>query len=234
MKVAISQPTFLPWQGYFALIDHVDYFFFLDNVQFLKRSWIQRNKIKSNDKEFFLTIPVKTKNKYLQEIKDVEIDYDNFKIEKILKTIKTNYSKTKFFDKYYETIESILKKKENRLMDLNVNLIERICSEIGINTSKKLVSQLDYEFSEKKTDLLKKICQIQKCNYYISTIGAKSYMGHLDKFEGTEIKINFFDYLNMKYHQIGQKFLSHLSIIDLLFNEGPNTLKILRKNFRIV
>ena len=68
MRIAISQPTFLSWQGYFALIDYVDLFVFFDNVQFVKRSWIQRNKIKSKNKELLLTIPVKTKGKRFQKI----------------------------------------------------------------------------------------------------------------------------------------------------------------------
>ena len=79
MRIAISQPTFLSWQGYFALIDYVDLFVFFDNVQFVKRSWIQRNKIKSKNKELFLTIPVKTKGKRFQKIEEVEINYDHFK-----------------------------------------------------------------------------------------------------------------------------------------------------------
>ena len=74
MKIAISQPTYLPWQGYFALIDYVDEFVFLENIQFNKRSWQQRNKIVSNEKEIFLTIPVKTKGKFSQNIFEVEID----------------------------------------------------------------------------------------------------------------------------------------------------------------
>ena len=80
MKIAISQPTYLPWQGYFALIDYVDEFVFLENIQFNKRSWQQKNKINSNGKELILTIPVKTKSKFYQKICDVEIaDFNKIK-----------------------------------------------------------------------------------------------------------------------------------------------------------
>ena len=82
MKIAISQPTFFPWQGYFALIDFVDEFIFLDNVQFDKRSWQQRNYIKLNNNRHLMTIPVISKNKFTQKIFEVEIDYSNFKIFK--------------------------------------------------------------------------------------------------------------------------------------------------------
>jgi hypothetical protein len=233
MKVAISQPTFLPWAGYFALIDYVDEFIFLDNVQFTKRSWMQRNKIKSNDKELYLTIPVNSKKKYLQKIKDVEIDYNHFKKNKILTSIKMSYSKSEFFNKYFGIVEKVFDKKNIKLVDLNISLITEISNAINIKTPKLILSNLDNNFSEINTNLLKKICQLRKCDEYISTIGAKNYMGDINKFEDTKINISFFEFFYSEYKQIGQKFITHLSILDLLFNEGPNTINILRKNFKL-
>ena len=84
MKIGISQPTFLPWHGYFALIDYVDIFVFLDTVQFVKRSWIQRNKIKNGDKEQWITIPIKTKHRRYQTIKDTKIDFTHLNKKKLL------------------------------------------------------------------------------------------------------------------------------------------------------
>ena len=234
MRLAISQPTFIPWAGYFSLIDYVDEFIYFDNVQFVKRSWMQRNKIKINDKEFFLTVSVNSKNKYLQKINEVKIDYINFDVDKILKTIQMNYSKSKYFEQYYDLILSIFKKRKIYLVDLNIDLIDEICKILSIKTKKTSISKLLDDLSEKNINLLKTICEYRNCNEYVSTIGAKDYMGDIDKFSNTNIKIKFFKYANKEYKQLGKKFIPYLSILDLLFNEGPNTINILRKNFEIV
>ena len=99
MKIAITQPTFLPWQGYFALISHVDEVVFLDDVQFEKRSWQQRNKIKFLEKEIILTVPVISKNKFHQRINEVNIDSKASYIRKHKASILQNYSKAKYFNK---------------------------------------------------------------------------------------------------------------------------------------
>ena len=101
MKIGISQPTFLPWQGYLALINYVDEFIILDDVQFDKRSWQQRNKIKLNNKELVLTIPVKTKGRYEQKIYEVAINNQTNFIEKHLKSIFLSYKKSKYFKNYF-------------------------------------------------------------------------------------------------------------------------------------
>lgn len=234
MKLAISQPTFLPWIGYFALIDYVDEFIFFDNVQFVKRSWVQRNKLKNNDKEFFITLAVNSKNRYLQKINEVKIDYSNFNIKKFLKTIQISYGKSKFFDKYFQNIVHIFNKESVYIVDLNINLINEICEIINIQTPRIISSNLFNDLKEKNVNLLKKICEKRNCEEYISTLGAKNYMGNLEKFSDTDIEIKFFRYLNKEYNQTGKNFIPSLSILDLLFNEGPNTLKILRQNFEII
>ena len=98
MKISISQPTFLPYEGYFHLIDNVDKFIFLDNIQFDKRSWQQRNWLLIGKKEKLVSIPVISKNRFNQLISEVEIDYRNFDLKRFFLTIELNYKKTKFFD----------------------------------------------------------------------------------------------------------------------------------------
>ena len=107
MKIGISQPTFFPWQGYLALINFVDEFIFLDDVQFDKRSWQQRNKIKQINKELLLTIPVISKGKRDQKINEVKINNNTNFIEKHLKSISLSYKKCKYFSDYYSKIENI-------------------------------------------------------------------------------------------------------------------------------
>jgi hypothetical protein len=234
MKIAISQPTFLPWQGYFALIDYVDEFIFLDNVQFDKRSWQQRNYIKLDDKKRIFTIPVISKNKSDQKINEVKIDYKNFKVEKFLMLIKYSYKKSSYFELYYEKIQKILNKNSLYLSKINQDLIIDICSMLNIKTKFYNASSMQLNNELKKTYLLREICKKKKCTQYISSYGATSYMGDMSKFPETNIKINYFEYENRKYNQIGDKFISNLTILDLIFNEGPHSLEIIRDNFKVL
>ena len=170
MKIAISQPTFLPWQGYFALIDYVDEFIFLDNVQFIKRDWMQRNKIKSNNKELMISVPVETKGKRFQILSDVKINHNHYDCNKIIKTIHLNYSKSKFFDEYFSHIKEIFLSEKTLLCNLNISLIKLIAEKIGIKT-KFLNSQNLIEKEYEKIELLSQLSQKRKANEYISTIG---------------------------------------------------------------
>ena len=234
MRIAISQPTFLSWQGYFALIDYVDLFVFFDNVQFVKRSWIQRNKIKSKNKELFLTIPVKTKGKRFQKIEEVEINYDHFNCDKLIKTFAENYKHAKYFEKYFYEIESILKKNNKYLLDLNISLIKKICRLLRISTKFQNSSKIEGSDKLKNVDLIEHISQKLSASEYISTIGSKDYMGDVNKLPNISTKVFFFEYLQLPYKQLNDNFLPYLSIIDLLLNEGDKSLEILRKNFKII
>lgn len=231
MKIAISQPTYLPWQGYFALIDYVDEFIFLENIQFNKRSWQQRNKIIVNDKEIFLTMPVKTKGKFTQNICDVKIDNFEKNSNKHIILIKNAYSKSKYFNKYFDGFQKIFSNNYISLAELNKDLIIHICKILNIQTTFSVDTSLN--LNSKKTDYLKDICLIKNCNNYISTLGSKNYFGDLKHFQDTKIKIDYFDFKDIKYQQLSNIFVSRLSIIDLIFNLGPDTLNYLKKNFFI-
>tara|TARA_B100000787_G_scaffold167446_1_gene154237 strand:+ start:145 stop:858 length:714 start_codon:yes stop_codon:yes gene_type:complete len=231
MKIAISQPTYFPWQGYFALIDYVDEFVFLENIQFNKRSWQQRNRIMNNQKEIFLTMPVKTKGRFTQNICEVEIDNLEQNKKKNISLIKNAYLKCKYFDCYFEDFKKILSKNHIKLADLNKELIMHICKILNINTI--ITNDKNFQLSSKRDEYLKDICLMKNCNNYISTIGSKEYFGEAQYFPNTKIKIDYFDFKNSIYPQNSKKFISHLSIIDLLFNLGPDTLKYLRDNFFI-
>jgi len=233
MKIAISQPTFLPWQGYFALIDYVDEFIFLDHVQFIKRSWMQRNKIKSNNEELLIRIPVETKGKRYQMLRDVKINLNHYDCNKIIKTLYINYSKSKFFNKYFSQIKEIFLTEQNYLCNLNVALIKLIAAQIGIKT-KFLNSQNLIEKKLEKIDLLSYLLEKRKAKEYISTIGSKVYLQNIEKFPNTDINILYYEYNHKRYNQQKKNFISFLSIVDLLFNEGPDTLKILRENFKLI
>jgi hypothetical protein len=116
-------------------------------------------------------------------------------------------------------------------MDLNINFIKYFCNILNINT--KITNSFDLELKSKKEDLIKEICKIKKCDEYISTIGAKDYLGDKLFFNQTSIKIKYFSINDFFYNQIGDKYLEKLSILDIVFNEGPNALNIIKKNFLV-
>ena len=231
MKIGISQPTFLPWQGYLALINHVDEFIILDDVQFDKRSWQQRNIIKQNDNKLLLTIPVKSKGKYDQKINEVFIDYGSDFIDKHLKSIFLSYKKSNHFSLYFKKIEEIYKKKFEKLSEINIEFIFFFLKEMNINTKISLSSNLNLK--EKKHHLIKRICEIKNCSNFVSTRGSEIYLKDLAK-DKINFEIVYYDFKNFDYRQIGSKFISNLSSLDLLFNLGKNSKKYLENNFYLI
>ena len=232
MKIAISQPTFLPWAGYIGLIDYVDKFIFLDNVQFEKRSWHQRNNIKVNNQRYLVTIPVYSKKKRYQKINNTIINYESKFIDKHIKTISQSYSKSKYFNLYSKKIFETLTKRKKNLAQLNIDLIRLFCEILDINTEFKCSSYLNIE--KKKENLILEICKEFQCSYYISTLGAKEYLKNLSEFKKNNINVNFFDFENKKYKQIGLKFIDKLSILDVIFNLGKDSIYYIRENFRVL
>ena len=206
--VAIMQPTYLPWLGYFDLIDRSDIFVFLNSVQFDKRSWQQRNRIKTPNGELMLTVPVLTKGKFKQKIYDVEIDKSKNFAKKHFNSISSNYKKSKYFKSYINELDEIYNSKINKLSDLNIRLIKWLSSKLGIKTEFVLSSQLDEHGS--KTELLLNICKKKK-----------------NLFEKSGIQLSYQNYKHPTYKQLFGDFIPYMSVIDLLFCEGNKSLEII-------
>ena len=196
MIAAISQPSFIPYGGYFSLISNVDRFILLDDVQFDKRSWQQRNYINISGEPKLLTIPVISKGKLNQKINEVQIDYENLDLYKIFKTIELNYKKEVFFEEFFIILKSIFLKKQKFLSELNINIIEAICLYLGIKTKKYLSSDFKNKNGYKKIDLLKYLLNQIKCDQYVTTIGSKDYLGEISSFPDTKININYFKHID--------------------------------------
>ena len=140
--IGVTQPTFLPYPGYFGYINTVNNFVFLDDVQFAKRSWQQRNYICINKKKHLLTVPVISKHLYDQKINGVSIVKETSFYNDILLKIKLNYGKHKYFDSYYDKIINIFKKKPNKLIELNLELINFFINVLDIKTKLHFSSNL--------------------------------------------------------------------------------------------
>lgn len=226
MKAAIMQPTYLPWMGYFALMDQVDEFVFLDSVQFTRRSWQQRNRIKSPQGEHCLTIPVFKKGLRDQLIKDVVIDKSSDYARDHMMTIKLSYAQAPYFKEYHQEIFSIFERGHERLADLTIDLIVRLKDVLGIKT--KCLKSSDLNIDGKKDGLLSDICLHLKVDHYVSPVGSKVYLLDSPEFTDKHIQVSYNEYQHPEYHQLFGSFLPYMSVIDLLFNEGPKSLEIIR------
>lgn len=228
MKGAILQPTYLPWMGYFEMIDGADVFVVFDHVQFVKKSWHQRNRIKGPNGEIVLTIPVK-KMPRATPICDVEISYDNNNpLESHWKTISHTYRKANYFRDYEEVFRQIYSEKHKKLESLNVKIIETICHILGIETKIVLSSGLDLKDSSLgKTERVVNLCKEVGITYLYDAEGAKEFIDTslLDK---ENIQVEFQNYKHPVYSQLFGEFTPYLSVIDLLFNEGKRALAIIR------
>ena len=224
--VAVMQPTFLPWIGYFDLIDQSDRFVFLDSVQFSKQSWQQRNRVKGPNGDQWLTVPVLTKGLPNQPVSEVKINQNTKFKEKTIKTVTQIYRKAPFFDSCIDELSHILLKSHVFLVDLNIELIRWICKQLEIKTEMIRSSSLTSE--GKKVELLINICKELNATTYLSTPGAKVYIDENNLFAPNGIDLVYHAFEHPEYRQINGEFIPYMSIIDLLFNEGPASLSIMR------
>lgn len=225
LKVVILQPSYLPWLGYFGMIDISDVFIFYDDAQFSKQSWQQRNKIKTSNKWTWLVVPVY--QELNQRINEVKISNNTKWFKKHWKSILFNYNKAPFFNNYKEIFENIYNTNWEYLMDLNITIIKKLSKLLGLNDAKFLLSS-ELNVRGNKTDRLINILTKIGADQYISGPAAKDYI-ELEKFNSAEIELFWFEYNHPKYNQLYDDFISHLSIIDLLFNMGEDSIQIIRK-----
>lgn len=222
-KVAILQSNYIPWKGYFDLINSVDEFILFDDMQYTRRDWRNRNKIKTANGLIWLTIPVQVKGKYYQKIKDTEISDVDWQ-EDHWKSITCNYNRSKYFQDYKDIFESLyLNYQEKHLSQINYQFIVNICKILGIST--KISWSMDYTITEGKTERLVSLCKQAEATEYISGPAAKEYIDD-DLFKQENIKLSYVDYSGYpEYHQLFPPFEHGVSVVDLIFNEGKNAKK---------
>ncbi len=225
-KIAIMQPTYLPWVGYFDMIDQADCFVFLDSIQFNKRSWQQRNKVKSVTGPVWCTVPVLTKGKADQLICEVETDQEQNYSAKHIGTIRRNYETASHAEPFIGEFSTILERKHQLLAELNIELIRWLCGHLGIRKDFVLSSTLDIR--GRKTELLVNICKKLEATQYISALGSKEYIEQDNLFVSNNIDLVYHSYFHPEWKQLHGSFESHMSILDLLLNEGSESMSIVR------
>jgi len=225
MIVSISQPCYLPWLGYFDRIARSDLHVVLDHVQFEKGSMTNRNKILSKNGEMWLTVPVKRIEGLATRIFDVEVDTTvNWK-RKHIESIRQCYRRGRYFDDYFSHLVASLEQNADSLVALISPLTTYLLDALGISTPIMFSSQMGV--TGIKSDLVLALCKESGASRYISGPFGRNYLER-QKFEEAGIEVVFHDYAHPAYFQVNTAtFVPRLSIIDLLFNHGPESLNIL-------
>jgi WbqC-like protein family len=225
-KVAIVQSNYIPWKGYFDLINVVDEVILFDDMQYTKRDWRNRNRIKTAQGLMWLTIPVEVKGKYLQKINQTVISSEGWN-RAHWKTIVHNYAKAKHFHGYKEAFEDLyLGSSERYLSHINRRFITGICQILGTNT--RISWSMDYRVLPGKTERIVDLCKQAGATEYVSGPTAKGYIDD-ELFREEGIVLSYMDYSEYpSYRQLFPPFEHRVSIIDLIFNEGPNAPRFMK------
>ncbi len=217
-RIGIIQPNYIPWRGYFHFIRAVDTFVFLDDVQYTKQDWRNRNRIRLRTGDLaWLSVPVKAKRGML--IRDVEINYASNWVHKHLTALEQNYGKTPYFGVYFEPLREALQAGERRLSVLDIRLCRLICDWLGIET--KLVLSSDLACTGHKDSKLIAITEKLGGTHYLSGPAARSYI-QPEMWEAAGIAVSYMKYPDYpEYPQIARPFEPAVSVLDLLFMTGP-------------
>jgi hypothetical protein len=233
MKVAIMQPYFFPYIGYFQLINSVDKFIIYDNIQYTKKGWINRNRILVNKKDQLITLPIKKDSDYLNVVerelsKSWEIDKN-----KMLNVIKSSYNKAPYFQDTFELISKCLNNPETNLFKFIYDSIVSINNYLEIKTPIIISSTIDVDHTLKSQDKVLSLCKKQKADIYINSIGGVELYDK-ETFKKNNIELNFIKSNPIQYKQFNNEFTSWLSIIDVMMFNSKQQIKEYLNNYTLI
>jgi len=220
MIVATMQPTYLPWLGYFNMMAQADVFVLLDNVQFAKRSWQQRNRIKTQQGELMLTVPVLSAHKFHQRMSETLIDTDSRFGTKHAKTIERSYSKAPYARHHMSEVLDLVSSGEGNLAQFNEAIISWLALTLEIDT--RIIRGSDLQATGDKTQLTVNQLTEIGADTYFAAAGSRPYVSTEPAFSESGIKVIFQDFQHPVYEQLHGPFISHLASIDALFNLGAD------------
>ena len=220
-KVIITQSNYIPWKGYFSIMREATHLVLYDHVQYTKRDWRNRNKIITPNGPKWLSIPVSVKGKYYQKINETEVNNLNW-AKNHWNLIKINYKNSPYFNTYSPLFEELYSNPSTNLSEINRSFIEAIIKILGIDIEISYSSE--YSMQEGKTKALVGICNDLNAIEYFTGSAAKSYIDE-SFFESNNIKLTYNNYKNFpNYPQKSNIFHHDVSILDMIFNLGPETI----------
>ncbi len=218
MKVTIHQPQFLPWLGYLDKIAQSDVFVVLDNVQFKKNEWQNRNRIRTAETWQWMTVPVL--HDFGQMISDVRINQQQHWRQQHLRALEIHYAKAPFRDLGLAGLTHIYETPWERLSDLNLAALRWLMQCFGIATSIRLASEMTLR--SQQTDRLVDICRLLRADVYLAGAGAQGYMD-VPRFEASGMRLEMQMFVHPTYRQCYEPFIPGMSAIDLLMTQGPDS-----------
>ena len=234
MKVAIMQPYFFPYIGYFQLINSVDKFVIYDDIQYTKKGWINRNRVLQNGKDCYISLPLKKASNYL----DVRDKYlaDTWPKDriKLLNKLSNCYRKAPYFHEVFPTIESIIQSNKNNLFDYLYHSIKELMDYLNITTEIVVSSSLNVDRTYKAEQKVIAICKEMNATHYINPIGGTElYSKYI--FNQALINLQFLKSNNIIYSQFNSEFIPWLSIIDvIMFNSSSKVNELLSLEYGLI
>lgn len=223
-RVAISQSNYIPWRGFFDLIRSVDEFVIYDEVQFTRRDWRNRNRIKAPNGPQWLTIPVQSKGNYHANVSEIKVDGDEWR-EKHWKAIELAYSKADWFTSEKSWLMGLFERASfSGLSEINKHFLVAFMEKLEIATS--LRNSSDFVLAKDRNERLLNICIELGATHYVSGPAAKDYLDE-SLFNANGISVEWFDYEGyVPYSQLWGNFIEGLSIVDLVMNNGSNSAAV--------
>jgi WbqC-like protein family len=233
MKLAIMQPYFMPYFGYFQLINAVDRFIIYDDVNYIKKGWINRNNILLNNELYRFTIPL-DKPSQNKLIKDILLKDKLLWFEKFSRVLTSAYQRAPFFDDVLDLLHTIVNSESKTISDLTTESIIETCKYVGIEKDFLISSQLNYNRNKKGQERIIEICKLQNSKDYFNPInGIQIYDREL--FEKENIRISFLKMEDFEYKQFHtDKFVKNLSIIDILMFNEPGFIREKLNNYTLI
>lgn len=225
----ISQSNYIPWKGFFDSINAVDHYVAYDAMQYTKRDWRNRNKIKTPQGPVWLSIPVNVSGKYTQKISEVTVT-DTSWCQSHWDIIRQNYKTAPYFKTYEASFKDLYQRCESlqRLTDINFLFLEQICQILNISTKLSVLNDLDQP--TERNEKLIHVCKLHQADQYLTGPAAKNYLDE-NQFRLNNIEVKYFNYgVYSEYPQLYPPFTHEVSILDTLFMLGPETGTAIFKN----
>src|ERR1700754_475837 len=227
-RIAIVQSNYIPWKGYFDLISSVDEFVLYDDMQYTRRDWRNRNQIKTPQGVQWLTVPVKVKGKYHQTIRETELDGTDWPASH-WKSLSQNYARAPHFARYAPELEALyLGTPFTHLSALNLALVQWVNTQLDIRT--RVSSSSDYRLEGDRSEKLLNVCLQAGAVEYVSGPSARDYLDE-NLFREAGGGVRWFEYPDYPaYPQLWGDFVHGVTVLDLLFNCGPEARRFALKN----